>query len=94
MNELTTNELNIKNLENCFNEAIKQDYDYVAIKVKMLDMPKDEIIINPRENFEIKLNYYKHAYNDDLTLRHNANVQIVGFTYGDRFEDIECDFSY
>lgn len=88
------NNLNMINLENCFEEAIKQDCDYVAIRVRMVDMPKDEIIINPRENFEIKLNYYKHAYNDDLTLRHNANVRIVGCTYGNGFESIENDLAY
>lgn len=81
----------IKNLENCFDEAIKQNKKYVGVKIRMQDFPRAEIIINERENFEKKLHYYKNAYSEDLSLKTSSGIRIVGFTYGDTFKDIEED---
>lgn len=39
-------------------------------------MPKDEEIINPIENLEYKLAYYKSAYNDELQLIANTMISI------------------
>lgn len=83
--------MDIKNLENCFNEAIKQDKKYVGVKIRMQDFPRAEIIINEKENFDKKLHYYKNAYTEDLTLKTFSGIRIVGFTYGDSFKDIEED---
>lgn len=40
-----------------------------------------EAIINPKENFEIKMAYYKSAYNEDLTLKANTDIKIIDFEY-------------
>jgi hypothetical protein len=83
--------MNIKNLENCFDEATKQNKKYIGVKIKMQDFPRSEIIINERENFEKKLHYYQNAYSEDLSLKTSSGIRIVGFTYGDSFKDIEED---
>ena len=57
--------------------------------VAMPDCPKNEVIINERENFDAKLAYYKKAYNDDLTLKSFNRIQITGIVYGDTLEEIE-----
>lgn len=82
--------LNINNLENCFNTAFDEGYKYVGIKVAMDGFRKEEVIINSYENFGDKLNYYKNAYNEDLTLKNApTKIKIVGFTYGDSYSQIE-----
>ena len=50
-----------------------------------------EVIINPNANFDNKLEYYKKAYNDDLTLKSFNGIKIIGFSYGDTYDEIEMD---
>lgn len=86
------NNLTISNLENCFRSAIDSGYNYVAVKIRIEGFQNDEIVINPLANAESKLAYYKHAYNENLTHKlGGTNIQIVGFTFGDSFEDIQED---
>ena len=83
--------MKIENLEKCFYGASKQNKKYVGVKIQMQGFSKPEIIINENENFNSKLDYYKKAYNEDLTLKTFNGIKIVGFTYGDSFKDIEED---
>jgi len=85
------NNLNIVNLETCFDEAYNNGARYVGVKIQMQGFEKPEIIVNQVENFKTKLEYYKKAYNQDLTLRTFNGIKIIGFTYGDTFDDIESD---
>jgi len=80
----------MKDLEDCFESAVDEDCDYVAVKIQMQGFEKPEIIINQRENFQTKLAYYKKAYNDDLALKTFSGIKIVGFTFGDDWNEIEC----
>lgn len=83
--------LTLNVLQNCFNAATEGGANFVAVVVTLPGTPGEEVIINGRENFGSKLEYYKNAYNEDLTHKHAAGVKIVGFTYGDSFEDIYKD---
>lgn len=83
--------MSIKDLETCFYEASIQGYKYVGVKIEMEGFQKAEIIINENANFEKKFEYYKKAYNDDLTLKTFNGINIIGFTYGDSFEEMEKD---
>lgn len=83
--------MNINNLEKCFYEASQQDKKYVGVKIQMQGFEKPEIIINENANFDSKFDYYKKAYNEDLTLKTFSGIKIVGFTYGDSFKEIEED---
>lgn len=84
-------ELNMNNLENCLGAAKDTNARYIGVKVKMQGFPKPEIIINENENIESKLEYYKKAYNDNLTLKTFDGIKIIGFTFGDTFSEIEWD---
>ncbi|HHX60341.1 MAG TPA: hypothetical protein GX707_06340 [Epulopiscium sp.] len=46
-----------------------------------------EIIINTKENFKAKLNYYTKAYNNDLTLKANSNIKIVKYDFVEELND-------
>lgn len=83
--------MNINNLENCFYGAKKFNKKYVGVLIEMPNSPKPEIIINEYENFDSKLDYYKNAYNEDLTLKSFNKIKIIGFSYGDSFQDMEND---
>jgi len=81
--------LTMKNLERGFEEAQRNGLKYVGVKIQMEGFPKPEIIINPIDNFDAKLEYYKKAYNDDLTLKTFNGIKIVGFTFEDKFNYIQ-----
>lgn len=83
--------MTLKNLENCFNMAKKNGQRYIGMIIEMPDFPCHEIIINEYPNFDKKLEYYKKAYNEDLTLKAFNKIKIIGFTFGQSFADIERD---
>jgi len=83
--------MDMQNLEKCFYEASDLDKNFVGVKIEMQGFPKPEIIINETGNFDTKFAYYKKAYNDDLTLKTFNGIKIIGFTYGDSFEEIQRD---
>lgn len=83
--------LTLQGLEVCFKEAIKQNRKYVGVQIEMQGFDDCEIIINPTSNFESKLEYYKKAYNEDLTLKAFNGIKIVGFTFGDSLHSIGED---
>jgi hypothetical protein len=66
-------------LINTFNEAVKAGFKYVYVTVRVKGTPKDEIIVNPIENAIIKSNYYANAYDDDLKLKVNQDIEITDF---------------
>lgn len=84
--------MNIDNLEKCFYEASQQDKNYIGVKIEMFGFEEEEIIINPNKNFDKKFDYYKNAYNEDLTLKNAPDkIKIVGFTHGNTLKEIEQD---
>lgn len=82
--------LKLNNLEKCFESAKESNAKYIGVAISV-NGDNPEIIINGRENFENKLNYYKNAYNEELALKNVPTIKIVGFTYANTFEDIEVD---
>ncbi len=60
-----------------------------AIKTKqslgvLIEMPgfeSPEMIINPCENLEKKLEYYKNTYDDNLEHKHAKGIKIIGYTF-------------
>lgn len=81
--------LNIESLRNCFETAKKYEYKYIAVKIAMQGFKKPEIIINQFENFDKKLDYYEKAYDNNLILKSFNGIRIIGFVYGNTFEEIE-----
>lgn len=81
--------LNINNLEKCFYEASHKGMKYVGVKVKMLQFPEAQIIIDSNENFDKRFSYYKEVFCDNL--ESEKGNRIIGFTYGDSFEELEKD---
>lgn len=83
-------QLTLMNLEQAFGGAMQEKAKFLGIAVTVPGATGLEVMINPRENFEAKLNYIKGAYNEDLTHK-TGPLQIVGFTYGNTYRDIQRD---
>ena len=75
-----------------FINAKIKDAKYIGVSIKTEGSSQPEIIINPRENFDAKFDYYMEAYDDDLILiaaKGKKDIRIVAAGHGNRFEDIE-----
>ncbi len=87
-------ELNMKNLENCFNSALKNKAKYVAVKLQTRLSEKCELMITPYENIPSKLRNYKEGFNEDLTFKNYDGIKIVGFTFANTLNEIENDLCF
>lgn len=79
----------MRDLESCFEMATRLSYTYIGVKLDIVGFEKPEIVINSKENFDDKLDYFKRAYDENLMLVNNPNIRIVGFAAADTFEDLE-----
>jgi len=76
-------------LEECIKSAKECMLEYIGVKIQMEGFREPEVIINPFNNFDAKLEYYKKAYNDNLILKTFNGIKIIDFTAGDDFNEIE-----
>lgn len=87
--------LKIDNLKIAVNGAIRNNATYFGVKVLNEANGQSEIIINAVRNMiNGKLDYYLNAYNENLELKYNNNIKIVGFTFSNLIEEIRKDLSY
>lgn len=83
--------LTIKDLEFCFDTAIRFKEKYIAVMIKMEGYPKPEIIVNFVENIPKKLEYYKNAYDENLNLKAAKGIKIAGVASGNTLRDLFHD---
>ena len=86
--------MNKSTLKAEFINAKIKDAKYIGVSIKTEGSSQPEIIINPRENFDAKFDYYMEAYDDDLILnaaKGKKDIRIVAAGHGNRFEDIAYD---
>lgn len=79
----------LKDLEELFKRAKKDKAIFIATIVKTEGYESSEMIINTDVNFDKKLEYYKNAYNDDLTLKSCNKIKILGGVCADSLLEIE-----
>ncbi|WP_431785925.1 hypothetical protein [Paenibacillus lactis] len=72
-----------------FEDAKEFNANYVAVKILMDGFEKPEIIINEKENIDSKLEYYKKAYNDDLSHKYSNGIRIVNYSYGNTYDEVK-----
>lgn len=70
----------MNDLEKVVNEAIKLD-EPLGLFIEMPGFEKPELIINPVENLEKKLKYWKSAYDSDLEHKYAEGVKIIDWVY-------------
>lgn len=84
--------MNKSDLRALFINAKLVDAKYIGVQIQTEGSSCPEIIINPRENFSAKFDYYMEAYDDDLILisaKGKKDIRIAGAAFGNTFADIE-----
>lgn len=56
----------------------------IEILIKLPNLEYPEVICNPPENIEQKIKYYEEAYDDELKLKTNPSVSIIGYKISNR----------
>ncbi len=70
----------MNDLEQIINQAI-ESHRPLGLFIEMPDFPKPELITNPVENLEKKLEYYKKTYGEDLEHKHAKGIKIINYTF-------------
>ncbi len=65
-----------QNLIDIFEECKKYSLP-ICVVLRLPDTPADELIINPPDNFEKKLDYYKNVYDENLINKNNSEIRII-----------------
>lgn len=74
-------ELTMKAFVRRYNQRYStEQYMVVAVSI---NGASPEFIINKKENFEKKMEYYQQAYDDNLRLKYNSDIRIIDFTFTD-----------
>lgn len=71
-----------------FELAFSDDAKYVFLEMQLPLHPATELIINPIENAEKKLEYILHVYDDELLGLH-APVSIISFGFVENLSQLE-----
>lgn len=65
------------------NDIRTSESQKLIIEVTVPNCPLPELIINRKDNFEGKANYYENAYNDDLELKTFNQIKIISYKFSD-----------
>lgn len=77
--------MNKSNLTKMFELAKKNNAQYIGVKIKLPNLDKAEIILNPISNFDNKLEYYLNTYDENLEMKINKNIKIIDCFILDNF---------
>lgn len=73
----------ISELEDIFNEALKEHAQTVAVELTIPGQRDTEFIVNRYRSIRNKLNYYKRTYSEDLIHNKAPSIKIVSAGWGD-----------
>ncbi len=73
----------MKELEEIFNEALKEHAQSVAVELTIPGQKDTEFIVNRYRSIKNKLNYYKRAYNESLIHNKVSSIKILSAGWGD-----------
>ena len=80
--------LMLNKLEQTFETAKKINIKHVAIGIKFEDLDGIEVIVNPLENADEKLKYYKDVYDKNGVHKYSKNIRIVAVAAGDNVKHL------
>lgn len=70
-------------LEDIFNEALKEHAQTVAVELTIPGQRDTEFIVNRYRSIRNKLNYYRRTYSEDLIHNKVPSIKIVSAGWGD-----------
>ena len=69
-----------------FLDSFKESGGFIGVIMSLPNQEKPELIVNVPKSLIIKSQYYKTAYNPDLTLKNNPDVKIISYNWTTDFE--------
>ncbi len=70
-------------LENIFNEALKEHAQTVAVELTIPGQRDTEFVINRYRNIKTKLGYYKRTFTEELVHNKVPSIRIISAGHGD-----------
>ena len=89
MESLENKQLRMTDLESMFNQAIGFGSNYIGIKISYPNLFEPKIEIYSNKDFLNVLETYRTMYSNSLTYIECDDIKIVGFEYGNSFQEIE-----
>ncbi|WP_304576716.1 hypothetical protein [Romboutsia ilealis] len=78
-----------------FSEARENEKKFIGVVFELPDHPGRELIINSTKNFDMKEEYYRNNYDDELCNTRNSEVKIINFFAFNRMEELsQLDLNY
>lgn len=71
-----------------FEGGIADGYEYCAVVFLIPGNKREEIIINHKEDFKNKLEYYKQTYDYELRHKYNDDVMILRMAFENDIESL------
>lgn len=78
----------MEKMQACFKEALHHEGAWIGILVQHEDHQGPELILNPYENIEDKMKYYKGTYDSNLNHYFSSKICIVGWGYSRKREEL------
>lgn len=69
--------LTMKDIEGTFETAKILNCNFIVVAISVPEFSKPQLLINEKSDFDKKLEYYKNAYNHDLTLKSCPEIKII-----------------
>lgn len=82
-------ELDMKMFEEAFESKWAKESNFLGVLVDINGLK--EVIINSKENYQTKLEYYKNTYSENLIHKHAPDVKILDFTFEKKYANIEAN---
>ncbi|MDC0826066.1 hypothetical protein [Lactococcus petauri] len=60
----------------------------LSVDIVIPNMPRKETVINHRDNFQAKHDYYEAAYDDSLRLKSNSEIRIASYLIGTNYVEV------
>ena len=69
----------------CFNNAKKLNKNYIIVSISLNDNVIEQVIEN--KYFDMKLEYFKEYFNDDLELKTFYTIKVSDFYFCDKLKN-------
>jgi len=74
--------IKMSELKEVFELAKEEGSSHVAVEIEMAGFPANEVILNPSENIDSKLAYYKKTYDENCKHKFADGIRIVNAFHG------------
>lgn len=82
-------------LKNVFAEAKEYNKNYIGVVFELPNHPGRELIINSKENFDCKEQFYMNSYDDELRNHRSSEVRIIRAFHFNKISELESiDLSF